>query len=289
MDNIQSPNGQNHSEVIINKISGDSSTNTQSLLQAALFMLCNMLTDAFVSINKARNESSIAAIKAGFASADETAVAGLFQLGGGAIMAGTGLAGGIAGCKQATDIAQAAEKRSSDIMKIDERAMTKGSDLTVEVEALDEIPEPVLDEIEEEAFLDAEETLSAKRAEPEEPEEELTEEQLVEQAEAQDKITHREANNLLRRVEKEYEVSKNVAQAEAGKMQGLAMPGQAVYYMSQGLGEVEKSKSQKENVQQQVEQDNQNQQGNTADDIKKKMDDIAKFDPFQRNSSSLRG
>lgn len=289
MDNIQSPNGQNHSEVIINKISGDSSTNTQALLQAALFMLCNMLTDAFVSINKARNESGLAAIKAGFASADETAVAGLFQMVGGGAFAGIGLAGGIAGCKQATDIAQAAETRSSDIMKIDERTMTKGSDLTVEVEALDEIPEPVLDEIEEEAFLDAEETLSAKRAEPEEPEEELTEEQLVEQADVQDKITHREANNLLRRVEEEYKVSKDVAKAKSAPLEVLSGAGSGVNFLAQGLAEVERSKGQKETVQQQVEQENQNQQGNTADDIKKKADEIARFDAFQRNSSSLRG
>lgn len=281
---IQDPKNKSHFEINIEKICGDSPISAMSMLNFEIFSLYNTLTTAFEVINRARNESGLAAIKAGFTSADETTTAGLFQLGGGAIMAGTGLAGGIAGCKQATEIAQAAEERRILVTNIDEHTIKKGSGLTVEVEALDEIPEPVLDEIEEEAFLDAEETLSAKRAKPEEPTE-----GLIEEADTQDKITRREARILLQRVEKEYEVGKDMAEARAAPLKAVAAPGQGLYYVSQGLTELEKAKGQKENVQQQVEQDNQNQQGNTADDIKKKMDEIAKFDPFQRNSSSLRG
>ena len=49
-----------------------------------------------------------------------------------------------------------------------------------------------------------------------------------------------------------------------------------------------KSRSDKESLIQQVQQDNQNQQANTAEGIKKEIDKLAEFNPFQRNSSSQR-
>ena len=42
-------------------------------------------------------------------------------------------------------------------------------------------------------------------------------------------------------------------------------------------------------MQKEVERDNQNQLGNTTDDLKKKADKMADFDSFRSNSSSLRG
>ncbi|MGL5626231.1 MAG: hypothetical protein ACRDDW_01770 [Candidatus Rhabdochlamydia sp.] len=290
---VQKPT-ESHAEININKICNDSSTNTQAKLQAVLWMLFNSLTDAFVVINKAKNESGLAAIKAGFAAANETATAGLLQLGGGAALAGAGVIQGVAGCKSATEITEAVNLRDSKIAYIKNETtpqnlsenLVKNPDITIQVEALNESVSPELNEIEEEIFYDAEEEIqSCKQTEPENQAEET---QKAEQVKAR-KTASKEEDKLLRQIEEDYKIDIDLSKAKASKLQGLAAPGQGLYYASQGLGELEKSKAQKENIQQQVAQDNQNQQGNTADDIKRKADKLTEFDAFRSNSSSLRG
>lgn len=291
---VQKPT-ESHAEININKICNDYSTNTQAKLQAVLWMLFNSLTDAFVVINKAKSESGLAAIKAGFAAANETATAGLLQLGGGAAVFGTGVVQGVVGCKSATEITEAINIRDSKIAYIKNETMPQNPsenilenpDITIQVEALDKPISPELNEIEEDIFYDAEEEVqSCKQTEPENQAEEA---QKAEKIKAQRKLSSKEEDWLLRQVERDYRVDKDFAKAKVDKFQGLSAISQGIFPAAQGLGELEKSKAQKESVQQQVEQDNQNQQGNTADDIKRKADKLTDFDAFRSNSSSLRG
>ncbi|MGL5263850.1 MAG: hypothetical protein ACRDAI_04645 [Candidatus Rhabdochlamydia sp.] len=236
-----------------------------------------------------------AAIKAGFAAANETATAGLFQLGGGAVLAGTGVVQGMAGCKSATEITEAVNTRDAKILGIKNDVKSQSlsentvenPDITIQVKELEEPVSPELNEIEEEIFYDAEEEVqSCKQTEPENQAEEA---QKLEQIKAQKKLSSKEQSWLLRQAEKAYKVDTDLSKAKASKFQGLNAIGQGTLTTAQSLGELEKSKAQKENIQQQVEQDNQNQQGNTADDIKRKADKLTEFDAFRSNSSSLRG
>ncbi|MGL4540367.1 MAG: hypothetical protein ACRCU0_05260 [Candidatus Rhabdochlamydia sp.] len=301
---VQKPT-ESHAEININKICNDYSTNTQAKLQAVLWMLFNSLTDAFVVINKAKSESGLAAIKAGFAAANETATAGLLQLGSGAAVAGTGIVQGMAGYKKVAELSEIKEWRDTRIMETQENTMTleehlsvkseslpmentpiENPDLTVQVEALDEPVSPELSEIEEEIFYDAEETMSCKQTKSEQQTEE---EGMVKKADALGKMTRREADKDITQINKEYEANRDIINTKKEKFEALAPIGQGIYYVALGLGDVEKAKAQKENIQQQVEQDNQNQQGNTADDIKRKADKLTEFDAFRTNSSSLRG
>lgn len=280
-------------------------SNTQARLQAALWMLCNILIKVSEVLNKARNESNLASIKAGFSSADETAKAGLLQLGGGAILAGTGATQGVAGCKSATELAGVKEWRDAEIAKINENTMieesgvtepksnlsagnVEDSNITVQVEALEEEPSSAsLDEIEEEIFHDAEEEVqSCKKTEPEEQTEEA---QMVEQANVQGKMTCREADKLIRKTNKEYEVNKDLIQAKAAQYQGWNQLGQGIFPASQGLGELEKSEAQKNTIEQQTREGSQAQQEKTADGVNKEIDRLKDFDAFRSNSSSLKG
>ena len=97
-----------------------------------------------------------------------------------------------------------------------------------------------------------------------------------------------EKNKRIKLVNKDYEVDADKVKSKSGKLQSAGTPGQAAYYVAQGLSEHQKAKSQKESLVQQVQQDNQSQQANTADGIKKEIDKLSDFDPFKRNSSSLR-
>ncbi|MGL5264076.1 MAG: hypothetical protein ACRDAI_05820 [Candidatus Rhabdochlamydia sp.] len=112
---------------------------------------------------------------------------------------------------------------------------------------------------------------------------------MTEKAHAQNKITEKKAEKLIEKENKKYDVKKNLIEARADRFQGLDGIGQGANLVSQSLGEQEKAKASKENIQKEMAQDNQNQMGNAADDLKRKADKIAEFDPFQRNSSSLRG
>lgn len=279
-----------------------SPSNTQAKLQAALWMLCSILIKVSEVLNKARTESNLASIKAGFSSADETAKAGLLQLGGGAILAGTGVAQGVAGCKSATELAEAKEWRDNKLAEINKNTMNpeeefpaesvnpsieevEASDITVQVEALGD--EPILEEIEEEIFYDAqEEVQSCKQTEPEEQTEEA---QMVEKENAQGKMTGKEGYRPIRQVEREYETNKDAIQAKAGKIQGLAAPGQALYYVSLGLGDMKKSEAGKDTIEQQTREGTQAQQEKTTDGVNKEIDRLKDFDAFRSNSSSLKG
>lgn len=278
-------------------------SNTQARLQAALWMLCNILIKVSEVLNKARNESNLASIKAGFSSADETAKAGLLQLGGGAILAGTGATQGVAGCKSATELAGVKEWRDAEIAKINENTMieesgvtepksnlsagnVEDSNITVQVEALEEEPSSAsLDEIEEEIFHDAEEEVqSCKKTEPEEQTEEA---QMVEQANVQGKMTRREADKLIRRIDKEYDAK--TARIQANVIRGAGEFGQGAYAITQGLAEQKKSESQKDTIEQQTKENAQAQQEKATDGINKEIDRVKDFDAFRSNSSSLKG
>jgi len=280
-------------------------SNTQARLQAALWMLCNILIKVSEVLNKARNESNLASIKAGFSSADETAKAGLLQLGGGAILAGTGATQGVSGCKSATELAEVKEWRDAEIAKINENTMieesgvtepksnlsagnVEDSNITVQVEALEEEPSSAaLDEIEEEIFYDAEEEVqSCKKTEPEEQTEEA---RMVEQANAQGKMTHREADKLIRRIDKEYDVEAARIQAKAGKVQGLGVLGQGFYHVSQGLGDVKRSQSQKETINEQTQNKTLEQIEKTTDGLNREIDKLSNVDSFKANSGVIKG
>jgi hypothetical protein len=261
----------------------------------------NALTNISVKMSQVRAELGLAAMQAGFNSADETATAGLFQLGGGAILAGTGVVQGVAECKGAAEFAKAAEVRRLDLAEFNDALKNgdlplEGSDMTIEVKALDEPATPGFDKVEEEVFeeevfYDAEETLSCKQTQPGEQAEEIKREEQVEEQRmpAQDKITKEQADECIEKTEREYNVRKDLIKSKAGRFEGLGGIGQGMQNASQGLGEVEKAKGKKEDIQKEIAQDNQNQIGNTADDLRKKADEIAKFDSFRSNSSSLKG
>jgi hypothetical protein len=305
-NNKPEPSVKNNVEDLIEKISKDPYMSSQALIAAQTFLLYNALTNISVKMSQVRAELGLAAMQAGFNSADETATAGLFQLGGGAILAGTGVVQGIAGCKGAAEFAKAAEWRNAKIAEINdalkdgdlslESSALEGPDMTVEVKALDEPVTPGLNKaeeevFEEEVFYDAEETLSSKTlsCKQTKPEEQVGEIKREEQAPVQNKMSEEEAKELIKEREREYNVQKDLIESKAGRFEGLGGIGQGMQNASQGLGEVEKAKGQKETIQKEIAQDNQNQIGNTADDLRKKADEIAKFDSFRSNSSSLKG
>jgi len=96
-------------------------------------------------------------------------------------------------------------------------------------------------------------------------------------------------NKQVKLINKNYEFDLDKIKSEANKIQSVNTPGQAAYYLTQGLPEIEKSKSQKKEASiQQTQQDNQNQQENTADSLKKEIDKLVDFNRFQVNSSSLK-
>ncbi|MGB7128412.1 MAG: hypothetical protein WBD50_04920 [Candidatus Rhabdochlamydia sp.] len=282
-------------------------------------MLCSILIKVSEVLSKARTESNLASIKAGFSSADETAKAGIFQLGGGAILAGTGVAQGVAGCKSAAELAEATELRNNRIAYVQDNMKSEDlpaedPEITVEVEALDEpitgsdkieeeLPiesvnspteeilgdEPILDEIEEEIFYDAQEEIqSCKQTKPEEQTEEAQAAENVEDQKKSSQAT-KEKDRLIRKANKEYDVEAALIQSKAGKLQGLAAPGQALYYVSLGLGDMKKSEAGKDTIEQQTREGTQAQQEKTTDGVNKEIDRLKDFDAFRSNSSSLKG
>ncbi|MGL4540032.1 MAG: hypothetical protein ACRCU0_03555 [Candidatus Rhabdochlamydia sp.] len=289
--NKQDPIVKSHVEDLIEKLFNDPSTNTQAKAAVITWMFFSTTIGVYEKLSLVRGELGRAAIKAGFNSADETAKAGLLQLAGGAVFAGAGIAQGVAGCTKATELAQVTKARESHLEDINKNILKEGdlslesSDITIKVEALDDPVRSGLDEIEEEIFYDAEESLSCKQTKPEEQ----TEAQLAEKANAQNKITEKKAEKLIEKENREYEVKKNLIEAKADRFQGLSGIGQGANLVSQSLADQEKAKASKETIQKEMAQDNQNQISNTADDLKRKADKIAEFDPFRSNSSSLKG
>lgn len=159
-------------------------------------------------------------------------------------------------------------------------------DLTIQVEALDE-PSSAPSDIEDDLVIEIEEeALSSKQAKPKEQAEEQVEE--IKDLENNKQAAERKNDKKITLINKEYEVKTDIVKSQVSKLQAAGTPGQAAYYVAQGLSEHQKSKSKKEDLIQQVQQDNQNQQGNTADGIKREVDKLTDFDPFQRNSSSQR-
>lgn len=280
-------------------------SNTQAKLSYEMWEMTIALIAVVGLLNHTMSELKRLGMDAAFKSANETAKAGLWQLGGGAVLAGTGLKQGVAGCENAAEITKAKEWRDAEIAKINQNTMTpeengselkssllaeniEGSDITVQVEALEEEPSPAaLDEIEDEVFYDAEEEVqSCKKTEPEEQTEET---QMVEQANAQKKLTPTEANKLIRRVNREYDANKDVIQAKTVQYQGWNQLGQGIFPASQGLGELEKSEAQKNTIEQQTREASQAQQEKVTDGLNKEIDRLKDFDAFRSNSSSLKG
>jgi len=173
---------------------------------------------------------------------------------------------GIGNFKEAAEIAKANIERNNNLEILDEafKAKELNQGFTVKIETLEEPYSPtskvnndMVAEVEEDAFYDTEETLSSK----------------------QDKATEKDRvygnvkkNKRIKLVNKNYEVELDRIKSESNKIQSVGTPGQAAYYLTQGLSEFEKSKSQKEASIQQIQQDNQNQQENTADGIKREID-----------------
>jgi hypothetical protein len=288
----QEPVVKSRVESLIDKILNDPSLSAQFIMASALYKFAIGMTKIYEKLSLIRGELGLAAIEAGFKSADETAKAGLFQLGGGMILAGAGVAQGVSGCKSAAELSEATEIRKSNLEDIDSRILKEGdlplegSDITVKVESIDDTTASTLDEVEAEIFYDAEETLSVKQTKPEEH---IEAQKTVEKATAQNKITEKKAEKLIEKENKEYDVKRNLIKAKADRFQGLGGIGQGANLVSQSLGEQEKAKASKENIQKEMAQDNQNQMGNAADDLKRKADKISEFDPFRSNSSSFRG
>lgn len=108
---------------IINTIRSNPSTNASAETASKLWELSMILANASAVISKAGGESGIAAIKYGFNSADKSAIAGGLIAAGGAIFAGAGVLQGVAGCKNATEIAQVAKIREDQIAKINARTI----------------------------------------------------------------------------------------------------------------------------------------------------------------------
>jgi len=247
----------------------------------------NKIIGVFEKLGLTRGELGRAAIEAGFNSANETAKAGLFQLVAGIILTGTGTAQGISGCKGAAELSKATELRNSRVAVINNNTLKEvdlpieSSDITVKVEALDK---PNAFKLEEEISY-AEETLSSKQIKPEKQ----TEVDLVEKTTVQDKMSEKKANKLIDKENKEYDIARDLIEAKKENFKTLGGIGQASYYISQGLGDVAKHQSQKDTTQKEVIQDSQNQIGNTADDLKRKVDKMIDFNPARSSSSSLRG
>lgn len=288
-----SPEGQAkiHLDQLFNNSSvNSSSVNVQAVLAYAQFQMISNLIKVYELLGSTRSLSNLAAIKAGFASADETAMAGSIVGAGGLVLGTTGVVQGVGKLQEAKGIAEAAKARNDDLKVLDKepkvRDLNKG--ITVEVESVDEpcissVNEDIVIEVEENALCGAEEAFSVKQSKIED-----RAEAVKQTAEENNVFSDTEQNKRIKLVNKEYEIFADSHKTKSGKFQSVGTPGQAAYYVAQGLAEHQKAKSQKESLIQQVQQDNQNQQGNTADGVKKEIDKLSDFDPFKRNSASLR-
>ena len=274
-----------------------STTNTQAQLACMLFLLSNTLMKAFQVLGKARNASGIAAIQSGFSSADETKSTGNLIALGGFALSTTGVGQGVGSFKQAQGVAKAVENRANKVAEVVNdtegmsEALAKDPNLTIQVEAVDEpitapsddLENEVFLDAEEEIFYDAEETLSTKQSNPDEQIED------TEIQEDEGKMSVEELAKCREWIEDNYQVEVKNVEANADKIKGLAAPGSGVQVIAQGFSNLEKSKSEKDTLLQQVQQGNQSQEEETARDVKAKADELTKFDPFASNSGSLRG
>lgn len=289
-NNNYSPESQ--AKLNLDKLFSNPSVNAQAKTQYELYQMMAGLITVFGLLNSARNLSNLAAIKAGFASADETAMAGSIIGAGGLVLGAAGVVQGVGKFQEAEGIAEATKIRNHDLELLDQESKAKdlNKDITVEVETVDEpctssIDDDIVVEVEENALCDAEEALHAKQNKMQDKAEDLKQESIAKEDRVYGDV---KKNKKIKLVNKAYEVRIESEKAEAGKLQAIGNPGQAAYYVAQGLSEHQKAKSQKEGLIQQVQQDNQNQQGNTADGVKREIDKLSDFDPFQRNSSSQR-
>lgn len=287
------PSGNHPSEgqakINLDKLFNGSSMNSQAILAYAQLQMVTNLIKVYEFLGSARNLCNLAVIKAGFASADETAMAGSIVGVGGLVLGTAGIVQGVGNFKQAEGIAEATAIRNHDLKLLDEEFKAKdlnnakdlNKDITVEVEVVDEpctssVNDDIVSEIEEDA-------LSAKQNKMQDQTKEANDLKRTKIDKQKEK-----KNKRIKLINKDYEANTDIKKAEAGKLHSVGTPGQAAYYVAQGLSEHQKAKSQKESLIQQVQQDNQNQQGNTADGVKKDIDKLSDFDPFKRNSSSLR-
>ena len=210
------------------------------------------------------------------------------------ILAGTGAAQGVAGCKNATELAKAKRWREAKIKGINENTIKlkelstediEKSGVTVQVEVVED--GPVLDEIEEEVFYNAEEKVqSCKQTKLEEQAEKT---QMTEQANDQGKMASKEADKCIKQINKEYAAEADCIHSRERKFQGLSATGQALYYVSLGLGDRKKADAQKNTIEQQTRDSTQAQQEKTTDGVNKEIDRLKDFDAFRSNSSSLKG
>ena len=276
---------EGHAKINLDKLLNDPSIDPQSMTGYANFIMTLSLIKVYDIISSARNLCNLAAIKAGFNSADETAKAGTILGVGGLVLGATGVAQGAGKFEEAAGIAEATEIRNHDLKMLDAESKAKdlNKDIIVKVEAVDKpctsgVNDDIVSEIEEDA-------LSAKQNKMQSKAEDIKQENISATKRVYGDV---KKNKRIKLVNKNYEVNADKVKADTGKLQSLGTPGQAAYYVAQGLSEHQKAKSQKESLVQQIQQDNQNQLGNTADGVKKEIDKLSDFDPFKRNSSSLR-
>ena len=277
---------EGHAKINLDKLLNDPSIDPQSMSGYSIFIMTLSLIKVCEVLNSARNLSNLALIKAGFNSADETATAGTILGVGGLVLGATGVAQGVGKFKEAEGIAEATEFRNRDLKMLDEEFKAKelNKGITVEIEAVDEpctsgVNDDIVSEIEEDALSAKQQNKMQDKAE------DIKQENISARSRV---FGDAEKNKRIKLVNKDYEIRADKVKSKSGKLQSAGTPGQAAYYVAQGLSEHQKAKSQKESLVQQIQQDNQNQQANTADGVKKEIDKLSDFDPFKRNSSSLR-
>ena len=284
------PSLENPTKTNIDKLLNGPPVNAQDQVAYAHFLMMGKILSVFNIVSSTKTLCSLAVLQAGFNSADETAISGQVIGLGGLVLGATGTMQGIGNFEEAANIAKANIVRNNRLKITDEAFKAKDfdRDFTVKIEPLEEpcshtsdVDNDMVAEVEEDAFYDTEETLSNKQDKAKD----LNQEGIDEEDRAYDNV---EKNKIIKLVNKDYEVRLDKIKSEANKIQSVGTPGQAAYYVAQGLSEFEKSKSQKEASIQQIQQDNQNQQENTADGLKKEIDKLADFNPFQANSSSLK-
>jgi hypothetical protein len=244
----------------IEQINQEPPLNIQALISCDYTKMCCKLIKVLGIVNGTKSLCARIAMQAGFNSADETALGGKILMLGGLALGASGVVQGVGNFEQAKGIAKATEIRNAKLAALDEEFKAKDLDqnITLEVKAVDD-PCLVSHQMEEEII-----------------------------SEAGGVFDDLEKNKRIKLINKDYEIDTDSSKAEASKLQAAGTPGQAAYYAAQGWSELKKAESQKENLLQQVQQDNQNQQANTAEGIKKEIDKLAEFNPFQRNSSSQR-
>lgn len=273
------PERINIDKIFIGRIFEDHPAIAQTMIAHALFQMLNKLTHVFKLLSKARSACNLAAIEAGFNSADETAASGKLIALGGLALGSAGVVQGIGNFKQAEGIAEATQIRNNKLEVLNEKFNTK----EVTLEAIDDLfshtfnNEDLVLEVEGDVFCDVKEALSK---------EQIKETNNLKQDKI-DTFDNIEKNERTKLANKDYEVDVDFVKAKASRAQFIIL-GQGTQNIAQGLSEYQKSKSQKESLIQQTQQENQSQQGSTVDGIKRKIDKLSDFDPFQRNSSSYK-